>query len=49
MIGIEASELDTRWGGVPVIQFHGVLDHEAASIWPLTIKRRRRPGLFAHL
>jgi hypothetical protein len=24
MIGIEASEFDTRWGGVPVVRSHGV-------------------------
>ena len=46
MIGIEASEFDTRWGGVPVVRSHGVAGPRGGSKWPLTHCAPKASGAF---
>jgi hypothetical protein len=46
---VEASEFDTRWGGVPVVRSHGVAGPRGGSEWPLTHQTPKASGSFCSL
>jgi hypothetical protein len=49
MIGVEASEFDTRWGGVPVVRPMGCWTTRRQAVGRSSIRRRRRSGLCSSL